>query len=112
LENWLFARKKIKENKSIAEAHNDRLMLVSDIQSKKLLRVLKELRKKEISIVVETELSNFVVVQLIDKLKKNEVPKLKYVEESVVAIYQAQINSEQTRNYINELTTQKNVKIY
>ncbi|MEE9429561.1 MAG: peptidyl-prolyl cis-trans isomerase [Melioribacteraceae bacterium] len=109
---WKLAKNKLKNQNNIVKSYSDKLIKVSDINSKKLLRVLKELRKKETSIVIETELSNFVVVQLLEKVSKNEVPKLKYVKEKVRAIYQAQINKELVRNYINGLTTKKNVKIY
>ncbi|MCP5061288.1 MAG: peptidyl-prolyl cis-trans isomerase [Ignavibacteriae bacterium] len=112
LKDWKLATVEVGNNKNVKKKYVAKLVKVTEIQSKKMLRVLKELRIKETSIVIQTELSSFVVVQLIEKLKKNTVPKLKYIEEEVRTIYEAQMNKEKVRNYINKLTTQKNVKVY
>ena len=112
LKDWQLATVEVENNKNVEKKYVAKLVKVTEIQSKKMLRVLKELRIRETSIVIQTELSSFVVVQLIEKLKKNTVPKLKYIEEDVRTIYEAQINKEKVRNYINKLTTQKNVKVY
>ena len=112
LKDWKLATGEVENNKNVEKKYVAKLVKVTEIQSKKMLRVLKELRIRETSIVIQTELSSFVVVQLIEKLKKNTVPKLKYIQEDVRTIYEAQINKEKVRNYINKLTTQKNVKVY
>jgi len=112
LKDWKLATVEVEKNKNVEKRYAAKLVKVTEIQSKKMLRVLKELRIRETSIVIQTELSTFVVVQLIEKLKKNTIPKLKYIEEKVRTIYEAQKNKEKIRDYINKLTTQKNVKIY
>jgi len=111
LKNWQFAKEKNENKKNVLKEYIDKLVKVSDIQSKKLLRVLKELRRNETSIVIETELSNFVVVQLVNKLNKNDIPKLKYVKESVKITYAAQMNKKMVSNFINKLIMQKDVKL-
>ena len=108
---WAEAEKEVVNN-NIVNGYRDKLIKDFQIPSKKILRVLKEQYKNEISLVIKTELNNFVVVQQKEKIKKNEVPKFKYIKKEVEAMYTASKNKELVRNYINKLISEKQVKIY
>ncbi len=90
----------------------NRLYKLSEIQSERTLRVLKKLFKNEISFVINTELNNFVVVQQIDEIVKNSVPKFQFVKENVRNSLLVLKQREQVRLLLDSLINQKNVKIY
>ena len=85
---------------------------MSEIQSKPIIRVLKKLYNSEISLVIETELNNFVVVQQIEKISKDSLPQFKYVKNNVKKSFIMLKQRELIRNYLDSLLTQKNIKIY
>ncbi len=109
---WNAAVKEIANKDDVVKSYNNKLVKISQIPSKRILRVLKEQYRNEISLVVKTELNNFVVVQQTEKIKKNSVPKFKYIKNEVEAMYKANKNKELVRNYINKLISEKQVKIY
>lgn len=84
----------------------------SEIQSKRVMRVINRLYKNEISLVVKTELNNFVIVQQIDKIVKNSIPKFKYIKKNVADSYIVLKQKELIRNYLDSLISVKSVKIY
>ena len=84
----------------------------SELQSKRIMRVLEKLFNTEISLVIKTELNNFVVVQQIDKIGKNTVPKFNYVKENVMKSFQVFKQRQQIRSYLDSLIAHRSVKIY
>ena len=90
----------------------NRLYILSEIQSERTLRVLKKLYKNEISFVINTELNNFVVVQQLDEIDKNSAPQFQYVKENVRSSLLVLKQREQVRLLLDSLINQKNVKIY
>ncbi len=109
---WNNAVKEIVNKDDVVKSYKNKLVKISQIPSKRILRVLKEQFRNEISLVIKTELNNFVVVQQTEKIKKNSVPKFKYIKNEVEAMYKATKNKELVRNYINKLISEKQVKIY
>jgi len=85
---------------------------LSEIQSKRIMRVLKELFNNEISLVIKTELNDFVVVQQIDKIDRNTVPKYNYVKENVKISFLVSKQRQQIRSYLDSLIAHRSVKIY
>ncbi len=73
---------------------------------------MQKLLNGEISLVIETELNNFVVVQQIDKINQNSIPNFKYVKNDVYKSFLMLKQREIIRNYLDSLLTQKNIKIY
>ncbi len=109
---WIKAEREIVKKSNIVENYKNKLIKVSQIPSKKILRLLKEQYRNEISLVIKTELNNFVVVQQKEKIKRNSIPKFKYIKNEVQTMYTAEKNKELVRNYINKLISEKQVKIY
>lgn len=96
----------------ILEGEQNKTFKLSEIQSKPIIRVLKKLYNSEISLVIETELNNFVVVQQIEKISKDSLPQFKYVKNNVKKSFIMLKQRELIRNYLDSLLTQKNIKIY
>jgi hypothetical protein len=109
---WQKAEQEIVNKDDVVRNYQDKLIKISQIPSKRILRVLKEQYRNEISLVVRTELNNFVVVQQTEKIKRNSIPKFRYIKKEVEAMYIASKNKELARSYINKLITEKQVKIY
>jgi len=111
-EGWDSALNSFGNDSTLILNVRNQIFNVSEIQSKRTMRVIKRLFKNEISLVVRTELNNFVIVQQVDKIVKNSVPKFKYIKQSVKNSYLILKQKELVRNYIDSLLSEKNVKIY
>ncbi len=111
LKNWNEAEKEIKNKNSVLENYKNKLIKISQIPSKKILRILNEQLKNEISLVIKTELNKFVVVQQKEKIGRNSVPEFNYIKKDVEILYKAFRNRELIHNYINKLISEKHVKI-
>ncbi len=109
---WANSLAGIVKDSILIESQQNRVLKLSEIQSKRTIRVLKKLFRNEISLVVKTELNNFIVVQQIDKIPKNTIPKFKFVKDNVRKSYIVLKQREQIRNYLDSLISHKNVKIY
>ncbi len=109
---WQKSIQSFLDNTTLIFNSENRLYKLSEIQSERTLRVLKKLYKDEISFVINTELNNFVVVQQIDEIAKNSVPKFQYVKENVRSSLLVLKQREQIRLLLDSLINQKNVKIY
>lgn len=112
LEGWNEAINLFKKDSSVLEIGHNKIYQDYHIQSKVLARILKGQYNKEISPVIKTELNNFVVVQQIDKIPKNTIPKFKYLKEKVKERYLILKQKEIVKHYIDSLLTEKKVKIY
>ena len=111
-ENWDDAIKSFSGNTALVEEGMNKVYKFSQIQSKKLLRILNELYKEEISLVVQTELNDFVVVQMIDKINRDSVPQFNYVKDQVQESYIIYNQREMVRNFLDSLITEKKVKVF
>jgi hypothetical protein len=111
-ESWAEAVARFEYDSSLVKILHNKFFNQSEIQSKKILRILQRLFINEISLVVNTELNNFVVVQQIDILTKNTTPEFNYVEDNVRESYIILKQQELVREYIDSLITKKKVKIY
>ena len=109
---WENAVGKLVEEDELLENRKDRIFKLSEIQSRRISRVLQKLYDDEISLVIETELNNFVVVQQIDKISKNSIPNFKYVKNDVYKSFLILKQKELIRNFLDSLITQKQIKIY
>lgn len=109
---WQNTIKDIDTSDALIESVQNKTFKLSEIQSKPIIRVLKKLYNNEISLVIETELNNFVVVQQIEKINKNALPQFKYVVKNVQKSFIMLKQRELIRNYLDSLLTQKNIKIY
>lgn len=97
---------------SLLRQEKHKVLQLAEIQSPRIIRVLKELFKNEISLVIKTELNNSAVVQYLDKLNQNNVPNFKYVKDDVARTYKIFMQQKLIRKFIDSLFTKKNIKIY
>ncbi len=109
---WDKAVNLFKNDSSVIEIGINKVYQDFHIQSKVLSRILKGQYLNEISPVIKTELNNFVVVQQIDKIDKNSIPKFKYLKDKVRERYLMLKQKELVRFFIDSLITEKKVKIY
>lgn len=112
IDGWEKAVERLVEDDELLESKQDKIFKLSEIQSRRISRVLQKLYNDEISLVIETELNNFVVVQQIDKINQNSIPNFKYVKNDVYKSFLILKQKEIIRNYLDSLLTQKNIKIY
>lgn len=111
-DGWNSAIAKFDSDSSLIEKYEKKLFRLSEIQSKRIQRILQKLKSNEVSLVIKTELNSFVVVQQIDLILKNTVPQYQYVKESVKNSFLANKSREQINYYIDSLINNMNVKIY
>lgn len=111
-DSWNRALSGLKNNNALLDNHQEKTFKLEDIQSKRIIRILKKLYKKEISFVIKTELNQYCIVQQIDIIRKNSIPKFKYIKESIQKTYMVIKQQELVKNYIDSLMATKNVKIY
>ena len=76
-----------------------------------LLRIVKELDPKEISIVVNTGDNKYSIVQLIEKYSKGTIPPLDIIKEKVSAMYISNKKEMQFSDYQEKLYSQNDIEI-
>lgn len=81
------------------------------LQPSILHRVVNNLLPGEISVVLETEPSKFTVVQVVDRLNKDDIPPFEVVQNLVRERYIIIKNKEIVRNYINQLIDDYDIEI-
>ncbi len=109
--NWRNAFKIYNSNKSLIKKADNKLLFGYQVQPKKLLRVVKSLDIGETSIVFQTEPNKFAVVQLLKKLKRNEVPPFNFVKNQVKERYLLLKARLMFKRYLNNLYKSYNVQI-
>jgi hypothetical protein len=82
-----------------------------DIHPAGLLRIVKELDPKEISIVFNTGEDNFSVVQLIEKYNAGTIPPLDVIKDKVSAMYIANKKEMLINDYLEGLYSQNDIEI-
>jgi hypothetical protein len=110
--NWSNAFTEFENDSTLYNHFQNHSLKLSDIQSKRISRVIDKLYQNEISLVMHTELNNFVVVQQIDKIPKNSIPNFDYVKSDVEQSYLMLKQRKMIKDYLDSLITKKNVKIF
>ncbi len=108
---WKDNLKHLSEFKSVSGHSEKKLVYKNEIQPKSLLRIVEQLRKNTISLVIETEPGNFTVVQLINKFNKGDVPKLTYITDQVEERLKIIRTKQIIKNYISKLYEEFQVHI-
>lgn len=80
---WKYAISNINEAAEAINSFNKKLLYKYQIQPVKLIRVINELTPGQVSVVLETELGVFTVVQLIDKIKSESILPLRYIKNRI-----------------------------
>lgn len=81
------------------------------LQPVTLQKIMSVLFPNEASIVLETEPMKFTVVQLLEKINKDDVPSFEAAKEAVKERYSAFKNKEFIRQYIDQLIADHNIEI-
>ncbi len=109
---WKASVHHYKKKSDLIKNYSNKIFKPSQIQSERLLRVLSELYKGEISLVIPTELNNYVVVQMIDKIDPSTVPKFDYIKNQVKENYIVYAQRELIKDFLDSLFIEKKVKVY
>ena len=76
-----------------------------------LLRIVEELDRKEISIVVNTGENNYSVIQLLEKYESGTIPSLDVIKDKVSSMYIANKKEMQFSDYLEGLYSQNDIEI-
>jgi hypothetical protein len=111
-EGWEKALEIFSNDTSFLSDERKRIYKQSEIQSKLISRVLGKLYDDEISVVINTELNDFVIVQYLDKIEMNSIPIFDYVIDDVRNAFVIEEKKKQAKSFIDSLMMQQRVKIY
>ena len=111
-QGWKESAKLISSDTALTNIQTEQTLKRSQLQSKLVNRALDKLFNGEVTLVLKTELNNFVIVQLIDKIPENTIPKYKYIKDNVLISYNYFRKREMVRSFIDSLISQKNIRIY
>lgn len=81
------------------------------LQPANLTKIVSFMNPGEVSIIIEIEPNHFAIVQLIEKIKKDEIPPFEVIKSRVKERYMVVKNKEFIQNYIKELVSDYDVEI-
>ena len=108
---WDRAFNKFRNEKSIVEYSQNKLLFKYQIQPVSLTRIIPNMALNEISVVIETEPMKYSVVQLIDKYVKDTIPHLELVKEDVKKRLAIVKKNQYLKEYIDKLIADHNSEI-
>ncbi len=109
--NWYQAIKLFQTDKSIKNYYTSRLLYSYQIQPVKLLRAIDKLLSNEVSIVLETEPNEFIIVQLVENLNEFDIPKFDYIKSDVEERYKMINKKLLYKDFVEQLYSKYNVEI-
>jgi len=109
--NWNKTVNVFKRDSSILDITSNRLYYGYELEPTSLTRIVKELNQDEISIVFSDYKDIYTVVQLVQKIKKGNVPPLGFIKELVKRRLEAQKKEEFLKNYIKELYSNNDIEV-
>ena len=101
--DWQRAVNEFRGNQNLISATNDKVYDSYQIQPGSLYKMISNLSKGEISLVLETEPSKFIVVQLTEKINKGDIPPFEIVQDRVKERYIIVKRKEFIHDYIDKL---------
>jgi hypothetical protein len=109
--DWSKANDAFSEDESLLYKASELLKHDYELNPPVIGKILKYLRGNEVSIIFETEPGLFNVVQLVEKIDKGEVPKLKFVRKMVTSRLSMLKKRELYLDYMDDLLSKYNVVI-
>ncbi len=88
-----------------------KMFLRSQLPNEKVVRIIDNLLPGEISIVFESEPNIFSVVQLVEFISDDSIPKLTYVQDVVIERYSMMERKRLYNEFVKELYSKYNVEI-
>ena len=109
--NWQKAMDNFYEDSTLLNSRDSVLLQEQDIQSVKVLRVVKRLYPPEISIVIPEREGYYTVVQILEKYPADSLPPFNVIRKEVEKRYLAKQKKELLEDYINELYSNNEIEI-
>ncbi|MFH1197843.1 MAG: peptidyl-prolyl cis-trans isomerase [bacterium] len=81
--DWNSAFAVIHDDKSVVSFENEKLLYVSEVPGLTLARIIEGLNTGEISIILENEPGNFLIVQMVEIIQPNQTPDFKYIQDNI-----------------------------
>lgn len=82
--DWNRTMNVFRGDSSIKFSDENRFRFFSDLNSRKLLKILQVLNDGEVSIIFEESPGSFLILQVVHRLSDDEIPDLKYIRDQVV----------------------------
>lgn len=110
-DGWLSAVQTFGSDNNVSRQYGKRLLYDYQLQPQNLKRVINNLAENEVSIVVETEPQLFTIVQVVGRIKRNEVPPYEFVKNEVKKRYMLFKQRELFKEHLNKLYSNYDVEI-
>ncbi|MFA7227761.1 MAG: hypothetical protein WC061_01900 [Melioribacteraceae bacterium] len=111
LSSWKNSLNMSRSDTTGISSENALVLYKYQIQPASLLRIISDLGKDEISVVLETGPSKFVVVQLVEKFFKDTVPPFELLKDEVNSRLTVIKKKELIKKYIDKLVADHNLEI-
>lgn len=109
--NWQKAMDNFYEDSTLLSSRDSVLLQEQDIQSVKVLRVVKRLYPPEISIVIPEREGYYTVVQILEKYPADSLLPFNVIRKEVEKRYLAEQRKELLEDYIKELYSNNEIEI-
>ncbi len=94
---------KFEKNEAVLSIQNNKIEYVYNLLQENLREEFETLYENQFSRIVEISANSFVIVNLLKRYNKNDVPKYQDVKEEVERKYLSLKQKELYNNYINKL---------
>ena len=109
--DWKNALNIFKSDTSVKKIRTNQLLYNYEIHPVTLLRVVTDLNPGEISIVINDEKGNFMVVQEVRQFKKDTVPPFEVIKREIEDRFIANKKEDLIKNYIKELYSNNDIEV-
>lgn len=109
--DWINALNSFQNDQSLTASESAVLRYKYQVEPIILLKQLSDMQPNEVSAVLQIEPSYFTVVQVIDKLYKDSIPPLEYVQNEIKERLLVIKRREFVKNYIDKLISNHNLEI-
>lgn len=96
---------------SIVKSNTKILLYDYQIYPRELYKVIKELNQTEVSIVINYQKNDFILVQMLNKFGKGTVPPLEVIRDRVTKRFIADRKNKLLEDYINELYSNNDIEV-
>ena len=109
--NWNKALIAFKGDPSINNQEVNWFLPEHEIEPVALLRLIQELNKDELSIVLRDDQNKYIVVQLIQEFEKGEIPPFNLIRKNVEKRFITDKKEDIVKNYINDLYKKNEIDV-
>lgn len=109
--DWNKTLKAFANDSSLTSSSSNELVYNYQIEAGNLLNIISELQPDEVSLVVPVQKNLFTVVQLLQKLHKEEVPPFVSIKREVEKTFLDEKQKQMIEEHLKELYTQNDIDI-